>query len=31
MAAGSVITAAIQSAKAKGRPALVAYITAGFP
>ncbi|HET9447286.1 MAG TPA: tryptophan synthase subunit alpha [Steroidobacteraceae bacterium] len=31
MAAGSAITEAIQSAKAKGRPALVAYITAGFP
>ena len=31
MAAGSVITEAIQSAKAQGRPALVAYITAGFP
>lgn len=31
MAAGSVITEAIRSAKANGRPALVAYITAGFP
>lgn len=31
MAAGSAITEAIQSAKAQGRPALVAYITAGFP
>jgi tryptophan synthase alpha chain len=31
MAAGSVITDEIQSAKANGRPALVAYITAGFP
>ena len=31
MAAGSAITEAIQSAKANGRPALVAYITAGFP
>jgi tryptophan synthase alpha chain len=30
-AAGGAITEAIQSAKAKGRPALVAYITAGFP
>jgi tryptophan synthase alpha chain len=31
MAAGSAITEAIQSARAQGRPALVAYITAGFP
>lgn len=31
MAPGSVITEAIQSAKASGRPALVAYVTAGFP
>ena len=31
MAAGGAITEAIQSAKAQGRPALVAYITAGFP
>lgn len=31
MAAGSVITEAIQRAKANGRPALIAYITAGFP
>ena len=31
MAAGSVITEAIRSAKASGRPALVGYVTAGFP
>src|SRR5690242_7237476 len=31
MAAGDVISATIRKAKAGGRPALVAYITAGFP
>jgi tryptophan synthase alpha chain len=31
MAAGSVITEAIRSAKASGRPALVGWVTAGFP
>ncbi|MGH8235548.1 MAG: tryptophan synthase subunit alpha [Steroidobacteraceae bacterium] len=31
MAAGSVITAAIRNAKASGRPALVGWVTAGFP
>jgi tryptophan synthase alpha chain len=31
MAAGSVITEAIRNAKASGRPALVGYVTAGFP
>jgi tryptophan synthase alpha chain len=31
MAAGSVITEAIRNAKASGRPALVGWVTAGFP
>jgi tryptophan synthase alpha chain len=31
MAAGSVITETIRNAQASGRPALIAYITAGFP
>ncbi len=31
MAAGEVISATIRKAKAGGRPALVAYVTAGFP
>jgi tryptophan synthase alpha chain len=31
MAAGSAITETIRNAKARGRPALIAYITAGFP
>jgi len=31
MAAGSVITEAIRRAKASGRPALVGWVTAGFP
>jgi tryptophan synthase alpha chain len=31
MAAGSVISEAIRSAKASGRPALVGWVTAGFP
>lgn len=31
MAAGSVISEAIRSAKAQGRPALVGWVTAGFP
>jgi tryptophan synthase alpha chain len=31
MAAGDVISAAIRKAKSGGRPALVAYVTAGFP
>jgi tryptophan synthase alpha chain len=31
MAAGSAITEAIRNAKASGRPALVGYVTAGFP
>jgi tryptophan synthase alpha chain len=31
MAAGSAITEAIRNAKASGRPALIGYVTAGFP
>jgi tryptophan synthase alpha chain len=31
MSAGDTISAAIRSAKSKGSPAIVAYITAGFP
>jgi tryptophan synthase alpha chain len=31
MAAGSAISEAIRNAKASGRPALVGYVTAGFP
>jgi tryptophan synthase alpha chain len=31
MAAGSVISEAIRNAKASGRPALVGWVTAGFP
>jgi tryptophan synthase alpha chain len=31
MAAGSVISEAIRDAKARGRPALVGWVTAGFP
>jgi tryptophan synthase alpha chain len=31
MAAGAVISEAIRNAKASGRPALVGYVTAGFP
>lgn len=31
MAAGSVISEAIRNAKARGRPALVGWVTAGFP
>jgi len=31
MSAGDTISAAIRNAKAQGQPALVAYITAGFP
>ena len=31
MAAGDAISAAIRKAKAGGRPALVGYVTAGFP
>ena len=31
MAPGSAITETIRNAKARGRPALIAYVTAGFP